>query len=173
MPLGPLQNYSPLYYHTYNGFWFFNNLVHEKEPRIDTSGLVFSGAGNAFELSLYFQNEVGITCDGTKNPPECRHVKDGHGYAVWLYEAAMDRLHKKTFGNLVIAPRRTCSVSRPLELPRAQQTPAAERQPQPSESASGSTGVAAVATAVAVALAATVYWVCGQRASRTSEKTLS
>jgi hypothetical protein len=170
VPLGPLQNYSPLYYHSYNGFWFFNNIVHDAEPRIDTSGLVFSGAGNSFELSLYFQNEVGITCDGSVTPPKCREVKDGSGYAMWVYDSSKDRLHEKTFGNLAVTPRRTCATapSRPLQLPVAP-LPVSEAFSEPA--AVGWTGNAtAIATAlVAVALTTALLLWSGRCGSSSSQ----
>lgn len=116
VPVGPNQQYSPLYFWTYNGFWFFNNIFYPGAGRlVDTSGMLFSAQGNSFELSVYFQNEVGITCHGGP-PAVCREVKDGHGYAFWIYQKDGDILHEKAFGNMLLEPRRTCSVSHPLEL---------------------------------------------------------
>ncbi len=171
VPIGPNQQYSPLYYWTFNGFWFFNNLVFDKEPLIDTSGLIFTSGSGSFELNLFFQNEKGITCDGSTNPPTCREVKDGSGYALWIYEQKKDKLHEKTFGNVVLTPRRTCSVSHPLEL--KQEEPVAEK-PKTVEiqESSSSSSYLAVCFAIFAVVATTVWLWCSKDSAKTVESKL-
>jgi hypothetical protein len=161
VPLGPNQQYSPLYYHSYNGFWFFNNIFYSGDRLIDTSGLLFSGGGNNYELSVYFQNEVGITCHGGP-PAVCREVKDGHGYAFWIYQKSTDTLHQKSFGNLLLTPRRTCSIKHPLKLKDQSEAEGEsihlEKPVEEEEETPASSVATWVITAAALLLGTGAYW---------------
>lgn len=162
VPLGPYQVYSPIYYAEGNGFFFFNNIVFSESPHLDMNGMILAAArgGGRFELNVYFQNEVGVTCDGSVKPARCREVKDGSGAALWVYEASKDRLHEKSFGHVVLRPRRTCSVAHPLTLREDREAePVAEPDAKGVVSSDGGSSWTAVATAcVAVAASAVAWW---------------
>lgn len=110
--LGPNQQYSPLFYATGNGFFFFNNLLFHLGPHLDGSGMVMVAQRNEWELNLYYQNETVSVCDG--GPPlVCRNVSEGSGVVIWLYRRHDDTLLPRVFGKLHLKRRDTCAVEPP------------------------------------------------------------
>ena len=83
-------------------------------PVIDGSGIILTATdeeGKSWELNIYNQNEKGsVVCSGGSEKERCKLVFDGKGVALWVYIEKTDTLTEKSFGRLLITPRKTCSV---------------------------------------------------------------